>query len=249
MRNHWWSVCLLVLVLLVVRPRICPAVGGVADLVFDPNNYQINILTQANTLRSTINDATQIAQKARSLIMEAQHLVQQPLNMVAEIQSTMSTYTNVLNQARMIGYNITSVTSQFENVFSTGGWGVGDMLRKAQGMQNAIRQAGWTASQTQAIFEQLCLQATNASRAANAAASAPGTVAALQANAQLSYVMSQQLASLQEQAAAADRVQTGFIMMQVTEREQAQIRSEHFFDGFGMQGFKGPKEGQGIVLP
>jgi predicted aspartyl protease len=148
-----------------------------------------------------------------------------------------------------MSYSIQNVAHQFDTIFSTGGFGTGDLLRKAQAMQNAIRSAGWTAAQTQAVFEQLCTQATNAGQAANAAAGAQGMLSAQQANAQLSYVMTQQLGMLQEQAAAADRVQTGFVMMQITERQQGHINAEHWLDGFGAAGYKGPREGQGITLP
>lgn len=232
-----------------VIPKIGHCVAGFADIVFDPSNYANTLLTQYNTLKSTVNEATQIAQEARSLVMQAQNMVQLPLNYAAKIQAEMAGYTNLLQQIRGMGYSINSVAHQFEDIFSTGGFGVGDILRKAQAMQNAVRQAGWTGAQAQAIYEQLCVQITDLNQAVAASAGAKGSLEAQQAQAQILGVLGRQQATLQETLAASERVQTGFIMMQVTDRQQGEINASHFFDGFGAQGFKGVGQTQGVPLP
>ena len=240
---------LLICTMLFWLPSLGHAIWGVGDITFDPSNYAINLLTQANTLRSAVSDAQAVSNQIRQMAMEAQNLVQTPLNIVNSIQSSMNTYSSLLQQARGMGYSIQSVVSQFENVFTTGGFGVGDLLRKAQAMQSAIQQAGAMAAQSQAIFDRLCLQAANASTALQAAKTAPGNVAVQQANAQLLGVIIDQQASLQQVMAATGRIETEFIMMQVTDRQQGEINATHWLEGFGSQGFKNVGEGQGIRLP
>jgi P-type conjugative transfer protein TrbJ len=203
-----------------------------------------------NTLKSTVNEATQIAQQGESLRMQAMNVAQGPLNLVSQVQSTVGAYTNLLQEASTISYNINAVAKQFETTFDPGNVKTpGEMIAKARTMMRTITQAGKIAAETQAIYEKLCLEMGMAAQAASTAASAEGAVQVGQAQAQQLLVMSGQLKSLQEQAAAADRVQTGFVMLQVKEREQGLMESEHWLEGYGDRGWTGPKQGRGIILP
>jgi len=70
-----------------------------------------------------------------------------------------------------------------------------------------------------------------------------------QAQAQISALTNEQLASIQQITAATGRVQTEYIAMQLAEKQQGDANSAHWLEGFGATGFKGPNEGQGITLP
>jgi P-type conjugative transfer protein TrbJ len=116
-------------------------------------------------------------------------------------------------------------------------------------MINQVREAGRAATAVTAIFDRLCADQTNVRTLITASQSAPGTLAAMQAQAQLTAVLSDQQASLQQIAATTSRAQVGFIMREVTAEEHAQWNAQQFMQGFGDVSFRGPHEGQGFTLP
>ncbi len=191
-----------------------------------------------NLVQQAVAAAKAYAQQVESVRLQVLNSVQQPLNLVNQIQTQVSNYATMLNQARMLSFQAANTVRDFESVFNVGGYGAADLLAKAQRMQQALKESGWTAAQAQAIYESLCVQSDNLNRAMTASASSSGQLSAIQAQSQVLGVIASQQVELQKIAAASERVQTGFVMMQITEKQQEQLAKDHWIDNFGSNGFK-----------
>jgi len=72
--------------------------------VFDPINYAKNVLIQANTLKATINQATQIAYQLRQLEMQVQALRNIPRGAWGQIQTDLAQLRRLMQLSRAISY-------------------------------------------------------------------------------------------------------------------------------------------------
>jgi P-type conjugative transfer protein TrbJ len=89
-----------------------------ADLpVFDPLNYAQNELIQANTLKSTLDQATQIAYQVQQLKLEIESMRNVPKGVWGEIKSDLAQLRSVVESGEGIGYADTSVSRKFSALY------------------------------------------------------------------------------------------------------------------------------------
>lgn len=210
-----------------------------------------------NTLKSTVNEATMIEQQAeslkrqiQSLTYQAQNLQRNPLQLLSQIQNLWSRYNDLLNRTTGLTYRLNQSGSQFDTLYTSATAGRAQDLQQASAaLREQMRVASKTAVQTQSIYEQLCdLQAQN-QQALASAQDAVGALQVEQALAQQQALSNQQLGTLAAVEAANGRMQAAWMMKQVQEEEAARVSNERWMEGFGAQGFRGVKEGQGVPLP
>jgi P-type conjugative transfer protein TrbJ len=85
--------------------------------VFDPLNYAQNALTQANTLKLTLDQAQEIANQLQALEMQARSLRAIPKGVWGEIQSDLSALRAVVEKSQGIGYDDTNLSSDFVSAY------------------------------------------------------------------------------------------------------------------------------------
>src|SRR5205823_3682636 len=116
-------------------------------------------------------------------------------------------------------------------------------------MLEGIRTASRVSIQSQSVYTRLCVQQAQNQQALASAQTATGALQIGQAQAQIQALTNEQLASIEQITAANGRVEAAYRMMQVQQAEQGRINADHWLEGYGAQGFKGPHQGQGITLP
>jgi type IV secretion system protein TrbJ len=89
-----------------------------ADLpVFDPFNYAQNELIQANTLKSTMDQATQIAYQIQQLKLEVESMRNVPNGIWGEIRSDLAQLRVVVESGEGIGYADASLSHEFTALY------------------------------------------------------------------------------------------------------------------------------------
>src|SRR5579864_3164416 len=89
-----------------------------ADLpVFDPANYAKNVLIQANTLKATINQATQIAYQLQQLQMQIESLRTIPKGVWGQIQTDLAQLQRVVERGQGIGYADQNLSADFSTLY------------------------------------------------------------------------------------------------------------------------------------
>jgi P-type conjugative transfer protein TrbJ len=234
------------------------AILGVADtaIVFDPSNYGINILTQTNTLRSTLNEAVMLQNEAKSLQYELQNLwdnaanlTKSPLQLLGRIQGLWAAYTQLMHTADGLTYTLDQARSRFETAYpKMPRTDLTTITSEAARMQQNIRAASATAVNTQSVYDRLGQQMASNNQALSAAQASVGALQIGQAQAQLDALQNEQLAGLTEIEAATGRVQTEWIAMQVKERQDGDAINAKFMQGYGQAGFKKVGESAGVEL-
>lgn len=232
------------------------AILGVADVVFDPSNYGLNMLTQSNTLRSTLNEAIMLKNEAKSLQYELQNLwdnaanlTKSPLQLLGQIQGLWTAYTQLMRTADGLTYSLDQARSRFETAYpKMPRTDLNTITSEAARMQQNIRAASATAVNTQSVYDRLGQQMSANNQALSAAQASIGALQIGQAQAQLDALQNEQLAGLTEIEAATGRVQTEWIAMQVKERQDGDAINAKFMTGYGQAGFKKVGEGTGVEL-
>jgi P-type conjugative transfer protein TrbJ len=235
--------CLLALLVL-GAPHL--AAAQFAAVVFDPNNYAMNVLQQVNTLKSTVNEATMIANQVKaleyqvqSLLNEAKHLKTNPLQLLGRIQGLWDAYNRIMANAEGIAFGLASAQQRFETSYpALATPSMQEVAARSTQMLGSIRSASQTAIATQSIYERLCDQLDSAKQAITSAQAAQGMMQINQAQAQIQALQSEQLATLAQVEAASGRVQTEWIAKQAKEQADAQVVSERFMRDIAPQGFK-----------
>ena len=248
----------MVTVLVLWSVQASEGVLGIGDIaiVYDPNNYAVNLLTQANTLRSTINEATQIANQAKglayqfqSLVNEAQNLTTNPLRLLGQIEGLWASYNHLMEHAEGLTYNLDQARVNFETVYpKVASADIGTITQKSADMLRSIRAASQTAVQTQSVSDRLSQELSANRQALDAAQRSRGALEIAQASAQLEALTNEQLANITQIEAANARVQTEFVAMQVKERQDGAAVADRFMTGYGQQGFKTLGQSQGVDL-
>ena len=230
-------------------------IGGLGDVVFDPQVYMAQMMSYANTLKSTINEGVMIANQAKSLEYqvqslwnEAKNLQANPLRLLGQIEGLWGAYNGIMANADGLSYNLIGTAAKFEKAYPQMTIpGVDVMVQKSAAMLDSIRKASKTAVSTQSVYDRLCTQLEATKQGLTAAQASQGALQIAQAQAQMQGVNNELLGNLAQLEAANGRVQTEYISMQVAERQQGQVENDHWIAGFG-KGFKLPGQGQGIEL-
>lgn len=231
---------------------------GVGDtaVVYDPNNFFVNVATQANTLKTTVNQGIEIANQAKqleyqlqSLWNEAQNLKTNPLQLVGQIQGMWNSYNAIMGNAEGIAYNLAQAGARFEVAYpQVPSTGIGEIAAASKRMLASIRAATKTAVSSQSVYDRLCNELNANQQALTAAQASQGALQIAQAQAQIQALSNEQLATIAQIEAANGRVQAEWIAMQVKERADAEAAHERFMAGYGAQGFKGVGQATGVEL-
>ena len=232
-------------------PTISAAIFGIGDtaVVIDPTNLIQNSATAGRMLQSIQQQATQIQQDINFYTQQAKHLISLPMSYVDDITRLYQQYNNLLQQGRGIAWTTKDAISQWEKLYEVGFNGNVPIMQRAQAMIGQIRAVGASMNAVSALYDQLCADQAQAQALVAASQAAPGTLAAQQATNQMLYLVSQQQGSLQQLTAATGRLQSAFIMREVTAEERAAWNAQQFIQGYGEGIFRGPHEGQGKPLP
>jgi P-type conjugative transfer protein TrbJ len=217
--------------------------------VVDESAIIQHILVAANTLKSTMNEATQIKNQVDSYMQQAKHLVALPQSYLDQVVGLYTQYNQLLGDAQGISYGMKSAAAQFEELYKTGFNGNGSMMQRAMAMAQQVRQAGAAANQASAIFDRLCAQLATAQQLVDVSQAAPGSLAAQQATNQLMQVMIDQQGSLQTIQATMGRVQAGYIMRETVVEEHAQSEGQRYMADWPTEKMRAPMEGKGFALP
>lgn len=245
------------LVLTLAWVRTSWGIAGIGDtaIVYDPSNYFVNIATQVNTLKSTINEGILISNQAKaleyqvqSLWNEAQNLKANPLQLVGKIQGMWQAYNTIMSQAEGTAFAAAQASTRFEASYPARASGsVQDVSSRLGSMLQSIRASTKTAVQTQSVYERLCNELDANQQALTAAQASQGALQIAQAQAQIQALTNEQLSTLTQIEAAANRVETEWIAMQVKERQDAVEVNRRFVDELD-QGFKAIGQSQGVTL-
>ncbi len=93
------------------------AVGGVGDIVFDPQNYSSNIMTAARTLKSNLNEAMQLANQTQQLANEARNLIMYPVSYWQRVQANFEQLRALSQSNANIGQYLSQVNNQFSTLY------------------------------------------------------------------------------------------------------------------------------------
>lgn len=85
--------------------------------VFDPFNYAQNVLTQANTLKTTLNQVRQLAYQLQALELQAKSLRVIPRGIWGEIQSDLTALRQVVERSQNIGYDDLNLSAEFPSAY------------------------------------------------------------------------------------------------------------------------------------
>jgi P-type conjugative transfer protein TrbJ len=85
--------------------------------VFDPINYVQNVLNQANTLKTTINQATQIEYQLQQIQMQIQGLRNIPRGEWGTIQSDLARLRQVVRRGQGISYADQNLATDFTSMY------------------------------------------------------------------------------------------------------------------------------------
>jgi P-type conjugative transfer protein TrbJ len=86
-------------------------------IVFDPSNYAKNTLTELNTLQTTINQATQIANELKQLAYEVRNSQTNSNGVWGTIQQDLSALTQIAKVGQSISYADQHLSSEFVQMY------------------------------------------------------------------------------------------------------------------------------------
>lgn len=175
--------------------------------VFDPTNYAKNTLTELNTLKTTINQATQISNQLQQLAYQLQSLRNIPTGTWGQIQNDLAALTRVAKVGQSISYADANLSGEFTQMYP--GYKVPTNYTSAYtqwgsnslgGIQGALSVAGLQSSQLSsedAIFAQL--EALSDGSVGHMEALQVGNMIGIQQAQQLQKLRELQMAQLQGQ--------------------------------------------------
>jgi P-type conjugative transfer protein TrbJ len=85
--------------------------------VFDPINYVQNVLNQANTLKTTLNQATQIEYQLQQIQMQVQGLRNIPSGEWGKIQSDLARLRQIVQRGQGISYADQNLATDFNSMY------------------------------------------------------------------------------------------------------------------------------------
>jgi len=199
----------LVAISLAVSFTLSVGVEGRANLpVFDPINYAQNKLNEANTLKATINQATQITYQLQQLEMQVQALKNIPRGLWGEIQTDLRQLQQIVRRNGGIAYTDSNLATDFARTYP-GFSSPTDYARAYQswtenalgGIKTSLEDAGLQSGQLQSEDDVLrSLQALSDGAMGHMQALQVGNMIAVQEVHQLQKLRQLQMAQIQAQA-------------------------------------------------
>ena len=183
--------------------------------VIDAANVVQSTLTALNTLKTTVQHATQIANQVQSLANQARNLEALPTTIVGDLTSTISQYTAVLQQSQGLTYQLQGIQGQFQRLYPQHGMSTQAYLQSLPGTAQTTYYALQDAMRSQAVLDRLLKERAQLDTAMSHSAQASGALQAQQAATEVQGVMVQQLNGLQEIQAATGRAQATMLSNQL----------------------------------
>jgi P-type conjugative transfer protein TrbJ len=108
----------LVALIIMIGLTMSDGKGAYAALpVFDPINYVQNVLNQANTLKTTINQATQIEYQLQQIQMQVEAMRNIPRGEWGKIQSDLARLRQVVQRGQGISYADQNLATDFTSMY------------------------------------------------------------------------------------------------------------------------------------
>ena len=191
--------------------------------VTDVANLAQNTLNEANTLQTTVNQATQITNELTQIANQVKNLQQMPSSVASQLLGNYTTEMNQLTTAMGniggLAGNLTNLTANYNGMYPAAN-GNGPMTsQQLMGqVQGWLTQAnkdyqGAYSAQGQVIAA-LPQQAADVASAANQSQASTGALSAIQAGNQIQTQVAQQLIQLNGQMAAINQAQTDMAAQQ-----------------------------------
>ena len=235
-----------------IRPRELAAASVVALLivsaalpssaqvvVFDPNNYEQNVLTAARELQQINNQITSLQNQAQMLINQAKNLASLPYSSLQQLQSAVQRTQQLLVQAQRIAYDVQQIDRAFSTTYAPAAAGTSSqaLVANAQarwqtsvaGFQDALRVQAGVVGNLDTNRNQMAALVTSSQ-------SASGALQAAQAGNQLAALVAQQLADLTATVAAQGRAQSLEAAQRTSAQDQGREQLRRFLTpGAGYQ--------------
>ncbi|GAM97344.1 conjugative transfer protein TrbJ [alpha proteobacterium U9-1i] len=196
-----------------------------AEIVYDPTNHVENVLQAARALEQINNQLTSLANEARMLS-------QLNLQLSPELSQSIGAARQLLEQARGIRQNLTTITSDMQALYPNDmrGLDLDSLLRQSDRWVDQSRDSVETLMQASAASTgQLGDAQSTMNRALTASASAQGQTSAIQASTQALGVLSAQIAQLQQLQAAEARALASERLEQLAREQRArEVRRQAF---------------------
>lgn len=234
-----WKPALSLLVLMVITVPPVHAQWAVEDVYVGSQTF----ITASNSVRALIqqsvqiaNEATIIKQQLEQLSYDAANLTQSPLQLLDQIYGAVGQYEQLLTRASGLGFQTQALQGKVASLYPSLGQPVtseADAAARVQAWLQEVRGAGVTALESQAIAPRLQAQRNQVQLGLSASQSAPGALGVSQVTNQLLGVLAGQLASLQETAAASERVRTTETLAQTQAADQAAQAAQAHVAGMG----------------
>lgn len=207
----------------IATPPLAPPAA--AEIVYDPTNHIQNVLQAARALE-------QINNQLSSLANEARMLSQLNLQLSPELSQSIGAARQLLEQARGIRQNLTTITSDMQALYPNDmrGLDLNSLLRQSDAWVEQSRDSVETLMQASAASTgQLGDAQSTMDRALTASASAQGQTSAIQASTQALGVLSAQIAQLQQLQAAEARALASERLEQIAREQRArEVRRQAF---------------------
>ena len=205
-------------------------------IVFDPTNYHANLLTQLNTLQTTLNQLRQLQYELQSLTNQALNLLpNNDLGPVVKIGEALRTANNLMGRFQAHAWTIDRAQQQFQATFQPTAPEDATMLEDINRQHEQYNQLmdsynGTVATQAQIVGNMGTVFGTLSNILAGSH-SAAGVLQALQAGTQASAFNSAQLMNLQMMMAERIRAETLRDAHYAQATERARARRQKFGTG------------------
>jgi P-type conjugative transfer protein TrbJ len=176
--------------------------------VIDGANLARNAWTALQTAKSNLNEALMIKQQLDGLVQDALHLKRLPESLINQMQGMFQDYRQILTRTEGIGYSLYNAGVQFDQLYGRAQDLTQDIPAMAGQWIGHIQTAARTATEAQAVTQQLERLQAQYGKALALSDRAEGSLQAQQASNQLLGIMGQQQAALLELQATTARLET-----------------------------------------
>lgn len=182
--------------------------------VFDPINYAQNVLTRANTLKTTLNQATQIANQLQQIQLQVRSLRAIPRGLWGLIQADLAQLRAIVQRSQGLSYADQNLSSDFAQAYPGFAASTDYVAAYRQWTQKAL--GGIKTSLEDAGLQSRQLQSEDDVLAALQAMSdgATGHLQAMQVSNMIAVQQVQQLQKLRQLQMAQIQAQAGFLAAQ-----------------------------------
>lgn len=226
---------------LCVATALCTGNARAQMAVFDPANFQQNLLTAARTLEQINNQVRQLQNEAQMLANQDRNLTGLDFSALPELRAALDDSRRLLDEAQGLSFDVEQARSTFGRLYPDG-YGAGittdQMARDAQARWTQAREALRTAVQLQAqVVRQVATDETTLSDLVDRSQSAAGALQAAQATNQLLALQStqlmqgQQLQAVQGRAVALEQARTAAIEAQARETRRRFMTDKAAYTG------------------